>query len=691
MPEHDLSFGDTVRRLSEGATMFERYTLVRFLDRGGMGVVWQARDRELDVDIALKFLPEVVMHDPAALEDLRREARRSRELRHDNIVAIYDFVRDASTAAIAMELVRGATLSKLRLQRAEHVFGVRELEPMVAALCGALGYAHGVAKIVHRDIKPANLMLDTSGRLKVTDFGIARGITDSVSRVSRMASVDGSLPYMSPQQLAGENPGPSDDVYSIGATLYELLTGKPPFFSGGAAAITRQIETKVPPAMAERRVALGVEAERIPDRWEQVVARCLAKSEKDRPQSAAELARALGLGAEASDLGSPTPANPRTGSRAWYVGLGVLATAGIAAALYFNPAAPPRANAVPPPTAPPRPIASDEPVRARVVDATVRENAVREDAAHAEIARAIDQAADSLQLEQLPELERRVHSYLGSVPNRHRADVESRWDAVKARWRAALSSKLAESPLTPAVVQQLSAPGAAGAAGADGQDGEDGRMGRTSGDHGYAGEAGRAGENGGRGDDGGSMTLRVTAVGTLDGTPVVAINFGSAGDSPTYFHKLSDVMEFHFSGGDGGPGGRGGNGGTGGQGRLGRNGDNGGDGGDGGGGGRGGAGGDGGNGGTVRVFVRGPEEVVQLVRSLIVFNVSPGRGGPGGDGGSGGRGGEEGGGGSGPLYMDAYGRPRVDRGERGTPGSDGVDGDAGPSGSPGKAGTVEFL
>jgi eukaryotic-like serine/threonine-protein kinase len=125
----------------------------------------------------------------------------------------------------------------------------------VRQLCEALDYAHREAKIVHRDLKPANLMLDGQGDLKVADFGIAASVSDTVSRASVQASSSGTPVYMSPQQMMGEDPAVSDDIYAVGATLYELLTGKPPFHSGN---IVVQVQSKVAAPVNERRAALGI-------------------------------------------------------------------------------------------------------------------------------------------------------------------------------------------------------------------------------------------------------------------------------------------------------------------------------------------------------------------------------------------------------------------------------------------------
>src|SRR3954471_24412181 len=246
----------TLREFTSGQKVFNRYNLIRILGRGGMGVVWLARDEILDRDVALKFLPELIVHDRAVLEDLKRETKRSLELTHKNIIRIHDFVHDVISGCISMEYVEGDTLSNLRADKPSKIFEPDELRPWLIQLCDALGYAHDHARIIHRDLKPSNLMINRRGDLKIADFGIARSLTDSISRVTQMSGTSGTLVYMSPQQLDGDRSTHLDDIYSLGALVYELLTSKPPFYSGD---INRQIHDRIAPTMAERRRDLDIE------------------------------------------------------------------------------------------------------------------------------------------------------------------------------------------------------------------------------------------------------------------------------------------------------------------------------------------------------------------------------------------------------------------------------------------------
>jgi len=282
----------TQRELVGGQRLFGRYTLVKILGRGGMGIVWLARDEELERDVALKFLPDLMLQDRAALDDLKRETRRSLELTHPHIIRIHDFVHDERSGCISMEYVDGETLASLRCRKEHKVFGPDELAPWIAQLCDALDYAHNRARIIHRDLKPANLMVNQRGDLKVADFGIARTLAESLKLLTGEQGRSGTLVYMSPQQLDGERGTHLDDIYSVGASLYELLTSKPPFYSGN---IDRQIQERVAPSMTERRKEFNIEPASVPAIWEEVVAACLQKNPAKRPQSALEVANRLQL------------------------------------------------------------------------------------------------------------------------------------------------------------------------------------------------------------------------------------------------------------------------------------------------------------------------------------------------------------------------------------------------------------
>ena len=323
----------TLRDFAGGQKLFSRYTLIKVLGRGGMGVVWLARDEELEREVALKFLPDLIVHDRALLGDLKSETKRSLELTHKNIVRTYDFVNDERSACISMEYIDGDTLSNLRAEKERKVFEPNEIATWTAQLCDALDYAHNHARIIHRDLKPGNLMVNQRGELKVQDFGIARSLGDTVSRLTMENMRSGTLVYMSPQQLDGERGTHLDDIYSLGATLYDLLTSKPPFYSGN---IDRQVHERPAPSMTERRKDLNIEPVSLPPVWEEVVAACLAKDPAKRPQSTAEVANRLQLSSAQTHV-MPRPGIRPTRTTVFAAGVIALCLAALAGWYFIRP------------------------------------------------------------------------------------------------------------------------------------------------------------------------------------------------------------------------------------------------------------------------------------------------------------------------------------------------------------------
>ena len=213
---------------------------------------------------------------------MRRETLRARKLSHPNIIRIHDFIQPENEPPfIAMEYVDGPNLHFVREARHTKVLPWAFLVPIVRQLCGALDYAHS-EKVVHRDLKPANLMLDSSGRLRLADFGLARVAHDSVTRLSGMTMPGGTVNFMSPQQADGQPAQPADDIYSLGATLYDLLTSRPPFYEGD---VGYQVRHNRPAPMSQRLLELGL-ANEIPSEVSALVMACLAKEPEQRPPNA---------------------------------------------------------------------------------------------------------------------------------------------------------------------------------------------------------------------------------------------------------------------------------------------------------------------------------------------------------------------------------------------------------------------
>ncbi|HRI15871.1 MAG TPA: serine/threonine-protein kinase, partial [Verrucomicrobiota bacterium] len=313
-----------------------RFVLLRELGRGGMGVVWLATDTQLKEEVALKFLPADLCGDPVALDDVRREAARSRHLSHPNIVRIHDLhADDDGTPLLSMEFVEGKNLNDLRLDQPGRRFPWVKLAPWIKQLCEALEYAHG-ERLIHRDLKPANIMLDSRGRVKLADFGIAATAADSLSHVSGRQPASGTLTFMSPQQLDGRSPRTTDDLYSLGATLYDLLTGQPPFHSGD---IPFQIRQLLPEPIEDRLAELGV-ADDVPPAVCAMVMACLAKDPERRPPSVLAVAEWIGFAGLAAEPGLPHPlaSGPagvaRSDSKLWIWGVGGFVTVALVAASF---------------------------------------------------------------------------------------------------------------------------------------------------------------------------------------------------------------------------------------------------------------------------------------------------------------------------------------------------------------------
>ncbi|WP_221033174.1 protein kinase domain-containing protein [Actomonas aquatica] len=312
-----------------GVVWFDRFEFVRMLGRGGVGSVWEVKDRVLEERVALKVLPEVLRWDEAGMRRIRNEVRRTRELHHPNIVRLHDLHVGEAGLAIAMELVTGRTLSTWRLGLSEELAAPEDILRWLPDLASALDYAHGQG-VVHRDIKPANLILSEKGVIKVTDFGVAAQTTETLARVSTVAS-GGTLVYMSPQQLWGELSCTGDDVYGVGATLYELLAGEPPFLRGD---LFTQVVHRTPMLINRKREALG-SSSRIPLYWEEAIAGCLAKKVEDRPSSVGELVGQLSGNGVKSRRAAKAFGVVRSRHRDW-LRWGLLAAGAVGLALWLR-------------------------------------------------------------------------------------------------------------------------------------------------------------------------------------------------------------------------------------------------------------------------------------------------------------------------------------------------------------------
>ena len=255
-----------------------RYRLVSRIAVGGMGEVWVAHDESLARDVAVKVLREEFAGDAGFLERFRAEARNSARLSHPNIAQLYDYGEQGGSGFLVMELVLGEPMSDL-LDR-QPVLPTRRLLPILAQTARALHAAH-VAGVIHRDVKPGNILLARSGRVKITDFGIATASNQIPMTATGM--VMGTAQYLSPEQAIGRAATPASDIYSLGIVAYESLVGNRPFTGPTAVDIAvAHVNTLVPPMPSDVEPELAA-----------LVMRMLDKDPEERPRSAASLARTL--------------------------------------------------------------------------------------------------------------------------------------------------------------------------------------------------------------------------------------------------------------------------------------------------------------------------------------------------------------------------------------------------------------
>jgi len=221
--------------MNEGMLLNNRYQLLERLGAGGMSDVFRARDLMLERSVAIKVLHENYSNDTDFQQRFRQEARAAANLSHPNIVTVHDFGFDHNQLFIVMEHIPGKDLKTLLRQRGR--YSVEDAIPLIVQACAGIGYAHR-AGLVHCDIKPHNMIVTPDGRLKVTDFGIARAMS-TILPDERADVVWGSPQYFAPEQAVGEPPSPASDVYSLGVVLYEVLTGALPFTAPTSEELAR--------------------------------------------------------------------------------------------------------------------------------------------------------------------------------------------------------------------------------------------------------------------------------------------------------------------------------------------------------------------------------------------------------------------------------------------------------------------
>ena len=277
--------------------MAERYELEELVGTGGMSSVYRAHDRLLERDVALKVLHAQFVADIDYVERFRREARSVAQLSHPNIVTVIDRGEQDGRQFIVFEYINGENLKAL-VER-EGPLPEQDAVRLALQIARALGFAHEHG-LVHRDVKPQNVLLNGDGQAKVTDFGIARSL-DVKGGLTQTGTVMGTSDYIAPEQARGSRVDAQSDIYSLGAVLYELLTGEVPFPGDNFVAVAMRHINEPPPSVRERRPDVS-------PRLDALIRRAMAKEPRDRFGSMDELCAELSacLSAETADSGAQT-------------------------------------------------------------------------------------------------------------------------------------------------------------------------------------------------------------------------------------------------------------------------------------------------------------------------------------------------------------------------------------------------
>ncbi len=269
--------------MAADALLNKRYKLLSPLGAGGMAMVYKAQDLSLGRLVAVKVLRDQLTGDPEFLARFQQEARSAANLQHPNIVTVHDFGRDGGRYYIVMEFIEGQDLKGL-VKAQGGAFPVDQALDLFIQMCAGIGYAHR-AGLVHCDVKPQNMLVTPDGRLKVTDFGIARAFV--AAKLGETTDVVwGSPQYYSPEQAAGEAPSPASDVYSLGVVMYEMLAGRLPFVASTQPALAMMHLREEPPNISLFNSA-------IPDALAIIVHKVLAKEPSARYRTADQLGRIL--------------------------------------------------------------------------------------------------------------------------------------------------------------------------------------------------------------------------------------------------------------------------------------------------------------------------------------------------------------------------------------------------------------
>jgi serine/threonine protein kinase len=341
----------------EPGERIREYEIIGKIGSGGMATVYKARHTLINQIVAIKIMKPALTSDSQFCERFLREAQATAQLTgHPNIVTIHNFFEDNGMYIFVMEYIEGISVNNTRIRTlAQHIkkfgaFDIASFSPMLKGLLSGLGFAHDQS-IIHRDIKPSNIMFSEKSTAKLVDFGIAQMVSDQ--KITRTGTAVGTPKYMSPEQVRGKELDTRSDIYSLGITIYEALTGQVPFQGDTDYEIMRKQEEDKP-------LSPGHINPRITKVWDHLIQRCLAKDPAQRPQSCQEISDILNMNIVTDLPGPPlktkrhsvdvkeqtrikdrseekTPGEKRTKKLQafFYIGLGVLITCTILTLLYY--------------------------------------------------------------------------------------------------------------------------------------------------------------------------------------------------------------------------------------------------------------------------------------------------------------------------------------------------------------------
>lgn len=276
--------------LRAGQKLAGVFKLVKALPSAmGETAVWIAQDEVAEREVSLFFVPGSIGTDPDVCDALRAEVRRARQLIHPNILRVHDLADEPAWSAVVMDSFDGQSLARLLQEKDRGFFEASEISGWVDSLLKILGDAHGIG-LLHRNLRLSDILVGEDGKVTISNFGISRVILDALRR--KGTAEDSQLVYSSPKQLAGDLPTAADDIYSVGACLYELLTGQPVFEGRG---IEDKIRSSRPLLVTEGRQSAGKKGDLLYANWEKVISQCLSKDPSERPESILKLQERLGL------------------------------------------------------------------------------------------------------------------------------------------------------------------------------------------------------------------------------------------------------------------------------------------------------------------------------------------------------------------------------------------------------------